>query len=85
MRLSLFGKWERPWMGVKRAHPPRPGSESWANVQEDIRERVRAHCLFRQGAADGQGGVQIHRAFLSSKGKEAWQTKNARNTKQEQA
>ena len=35
-------------MHDKRAQTARPGSESGANVQEAVRERVRAHCLWGQ-------------------------------------
>jgi hypothetical protein len=79
-RLSLFIQWERPWTRDKRVRTPQPGSESGANVQEVIRERVRAQCLWRQQAADGQGGIQMNRAFLALRG-----NRGGSDTKEEQA
>ena len=44
-------------MCVRRVHSPQPGSESGADVQKVMRERVRAQCLWSNIPAERTGWV----------------------------
>jgi hypothetical protein len=70
MRLSLFTQWERPLVYVKRVYQPQPESESRANVQKVIRERVRAHSLCRPLPPTEKAEYKLTGLYLCSEGKE---------------
>jgi hypothetical protein len=63
----------------KRVRSPKPGSESGANVQQAIRERVRAHCFCRQRPPKVKAGYKPTWLYPGFGGKEAGATRKGAN------